>query len=70
MARDVALRVREHRAAKIAKGLKMHQIWLPDTTAPGFADMCQRAVEGLKNAPEQQEAQEDIYALFNMGDDE
>jgi len=70
MAQDVALRVRKHRAAKIAKGLKMHQIWLPDTTAPGFADLCRRAVEGLKNAPEQHEAQEDIYALSDVGNDE
>jgi len=35
-------RVRKHRAALRAAGLRPVQIWVPDTRRPGFAEECQR----------------------------
>ena len=40
--RSVALRVRKHRDALRAAGLRPVQIWIPDTRAPGFAEECRR----------------------------
>lgn len=38
----VAKRVRKHREALRAQGLRPVQIWIPDTRAPGFAEECAR----------------------------
>lgn len=35
-------RVQSHRAKLRAAGLRPIQIWVPDTSAPGFAVECQR----------------------------
>lgn len=40
--RSVVLRVRKHRAALRAAGLRPVQIWIPDTRAPGFLEECRR----------------------------
>ena len=38
----VAQRVQKHRDALRSQGLRLVQIWVPDTRAPGFADECAR----------------------------
>ena len=35
-------RVQEHRAALRAAGLRPIQIWVPDTSRPGFTEECRR----------------------------
>lgn len=45
----VAERVRAHREALRAAGLKPLQIWVPDTSRPGFADACARQSASLRN---------------------
>ena len=40
--RSVARRVKKHRDALRAAGLRPVQIWVPDTRTPGFADACRR----------------------------
>jgi hypothetical protein len=35
-------RVQKHRAALRATGLRLTQIWVPDTRAPGFSEECRR----------------------------
>jgi hypothetical protein len=39
---DVATRVRKHRQALRAAGLRPVQIWVPDSRRAGFAEECQR----------------------------
>jgi len=39
---NVAERVRRHREALRAAGLRPIQIWVPDARRPGFADECRR----------------------------
>ena len=40
--RSVTRRVKKHRDALRAAGLRPVQIWVPDTRTPGFADECRR----------------------------
>jgi hypothetical protein len=42
MAETVVERVRAHRQALRAAGLRPIQIWVPDTRKPGFAEECAR----------------------------
>ncbi|MEG9528051.1 MAG: antitoxin MazE family protein [Hyphomicrobiales bacterium] len=42
MVTPVAQRVRKRREALRAAGLRPVQIWVPDTSRPGFADECRR----------------------------
>ncbi|WP_267358724.1 MULTISPECIES: antitoxin MazE family protein [unclassified Methylobacterium] len=42
MATPVAQRVRKRRDALRAAGLRPVQIWVPDTSRPGFAEECRR----------------------------
>jgi hypothetical protein len=42
MVTPVAERVRKRREALRAAGLRPVQIWVPDTSRPGFADECRR----------------------------
>lgn len=39
---DLNARVRKHRDALRAAGLRPVQIWVPDTRHPGFAEECRR----------------------------
>lgn len=39
---DVNTRVKKHRAALRASGLRPIQIWVPDTRSPGFAEEARR----------------------------
>jgi Antitoxin MazE-like len=42
MAEDIGERVKRHRANLRAAGLRLVQIWVPDTRRPGFAEECRR----------------------------
>lgn len=42
MAQSVGNRVRQHRSALRAQGLRPVQIWVPDTRAPGFREEARR----------------------------
>jgi hypothetical protein len=48
-------RVRTHRAAFRAAGLKPLQIWVPDTRRPGFAEECARQSALLRDDPRESE---------------
>ena len=40
--RSAARRVQKHRDARRASGLRLVQLWIPDSAAPGFAEECRR----------------------------
>lgn len=42
-------RVQKHRAAMRAAGLRLVQIWVPDTRREGFAEECRRQSRSLLN---------------------
>ncbi|WGF89670.1 antitoxin MazE family protein [Marinivivus vitaminiproducens] len=42
MPQSVSERVRKRRASLRAAGLRPLQIWVPDTSRPGFQDECRR----------------------------
>lgn len=48
-------RVAKYRAGLRKSGLKPIQIWVPDTSAPGFAEECRRQSRLLQNDPHEQE---------------
>jgi hypothetical protein len=48
-------RVARYRANLRKAGLKPIQIWVPDTSAPGFAEECRRQSRSLRNDPPEQE---------------
>lgn len=49
--RDLIERVRAHREALRAAGLRPLQIWVPDTRRAGFADECRRQSQQLCRDP-------------------
>lgn len=53
MTTDTAERVRKHRAALRASGLRPVQIWVPDTRQPGFAAECRRQSRLAAEHPEE-----------------
>ena len=48
-------RVRKHREALRARGLRPIQIWIPDTRKPGFAEEAHRQCLALENDPQEKE---------------
>jgi hypothetical protein len=46
-------RVRKHREALRAKGLRPIQIWVPDTRKPGFAEEARRQCLALRDDPQE-----------------
>ena len=50
-----AERVRKHRAALRAAGLRPVQIWVPDIRRRGFAAECRRQSLSLRNDPAERE---------------
>jgi hypothetical protein len=46
-----AKRVADHRARMREQGLRPVQIWVPDTTRPGFAEETRAWVDSLKGKP-------------------
>lgn len=59
----VAERVRAHREALRAAGLKPLQIWVPDIARPGFADECRRQSALLRNDRQESEVLEWLEAV-------
>lgn len=55
MRSSVASRVQKHRAGLRAAGLRLVQIWVPDTRRPDFADECHRQSLALRNDPQEAE---------------
>ena len=47
--RNTAQRVRESRDRMRARGMRLVQIWVPDTRAPGFADELSRQCQALSD---------------------
>jgi hypothetical protein len=52
MAMSVSERVGKRRAALRAAGLRPIQIWVPDTSAPGFAEECARQCRLIRDSGE------------------
>ncbi len=48
-------RVRKHREALRAQGLRPIQIWVPDTRRPGFAEEARRQSLAVRNDPHEKE---------------
>jgi Antitoxin MazE-like len=55
MRTKLAARVQKHRAKLRAAGLRLVQIWVPDTRRPGFAKECRRQSRLLQNDPQERE---------------
>ena len=52
MPRTGAQLVKQHRARQRAKGLRLVQLWLPDTRSRGFAAQVAHDIATLKETPE------------------
>ena len=52
---SVAKRVQKHREALRAMGLRLLQIWVPDTRRKGFAEECRRQSRAIANDLHEQE---------------
>jgi len=57
MTTPTAERVRKHRQALRAAGLRPVQIWVPDTRRAGFAAECRRQSMSLAGGPDERELQ-------------
>jgi hypothetical protein len=51
----VSLRVKKHREHLRSLGLRLVQIWVPDTRTKGFAAECRRQSMLIKNDPQEKE---------------
>jgi len=49
-------RMRGYRARQQAAGLRLVQLWVPDTRSPRFAAECRRQARLLKNDPVERDA--------------
>lgn len=57
-------RVRKHREALRAQGLRPIQIWVPDTRRPGFAEEARRQSLAVRNDPHEKEVFDFIDAVM------
>ena len=55
MVATVAQRVQKRRAALRSSGLRLIQLWVPDTRRPSFAQECLRQSQLLREDPQEQE---------------
>lgn len=53
-----------YRATKRRQGMKLLRIWVPDPTAPGFAEEAERQAKLLRGHPSEREAMEFIEAVL------
>ena len=56
-------KVRAYRARMRAKGLRLVQMWLPDTSTPEFATAAHRASLAIANSPTEKEDQAFINSI-------
>jgi hypothetical protein len=50
-----AQRIKKHRDKLRRSGLRLVQMWVPDTRAPGFAAECRRQSLIIKNSPHEKQ---------------
>ncbi len=55
MVAEGAKRLQRHRARLRDAGLRLVQIWVPDTRRPGFAEGCRRQSRLLRGDPQEPE---------------
>ncbi|MDZ4364202.1 antitoxin MazE family protein [Brevundimonas sp.] len=58
-----AKRVAAHRASLRAQGLRPIQIWVQDSSAPGFAERCRAWSLSLRNTAAEKEAMDWLEAV-------
>lgn len=63
MAHTVNRRVARHRARLRAQGMRPLQIWVPDTSAPGFDEECHRQSLALAASSYAEEDQAFVDAI-------
>jgi len=63
-------KVRAYRERMRAKGLRLVQMWLPDTGTPEFAELAHRASVAIANSPTEQEDQAFIDSVQWLTSDE
>ena len=70
MATPTAERVKKHRDALRAAGMRPVQIWVPDTRQPGFAAECARQAALMASADRQDPGLTEFMdaALDDLGD--
>ena len=56
-------RVAAYRERMRAQGLKLLQIWVPDTSAPGFDEECHRQSLALAHSPHAEDDQAFVDAI-------
>ena len=54
---------KRYRISKRTKGMKLLRLWVPDPTAPGFAEEARRQAALLRGVPEETEALDFIEAV-------
>lgn len=54
---------KRYRISKRTKGMKLLRLWVPDPTAPGFAEEARRQAALLRGAPEETETLDFIEAV-------
>ncbi len=69
MAHTVNRRVAQHRARLRAQGMRPLQIWVPDTSAPGFDDECHRQSVALAASEHAEQDQAFVDAISQFPDD-
>ena len=55
MKSQISIRVQKHRDTLRASGLRLIQIWVPDTRKKGFAKKCHRQSELIRHDPQERE---------------
>lgn len=68
MAHTVNSRVARHRAHLRAQGMRPLQIWVPDTSAPGFDEECHRQSVALATSRYAEEDQAFLDAVSALQD--
>ncbi|RZF23531.1 DUF3018 family protein [Paraburkholderia sp. UYCP14C] len=63
MATTLIERVRNHRNALRAAGLRPIQIWVPDTRRTGFVEECRRQSRLLRDDPQEKDVLEYMNAV-------
>ena len=62
-AKSSRVKVRAYRQRLRAKGLRLVQMWLPDTRTPEFAQLAHRASVAIANSPTEQDDQSFIDSV-------
>jgi hypothetical protein len=56
-------RVQQHRQRLRHAGLRLIQLWVPDTRGPGFAEECRRQSAAVADDPQDREALEWLQSI-------